>query len=215
MLKYGALPVVFNQSEGQTQTISPTLGEESLHAGLLAGAIGIALVIIYSIAYYRGLGLVTVAGLCVFSGFTWALVCILGETIGFTLTLAGIAGLIVSIGITADSYVVFYERLKDEAREGKSLRQSVDRGFQRSFRTLLAADFVSFLAAVILYVVSIGAVRGFAFTLGMATILDVIIAYFFTRPTVMLLTRTKLFTEGRFVGIKTATGTTVPAPKGA
>jgi len=130
---------------------------------------------------------------------------ILGHTIGFTLTLAGIAGLIVSVGISADSYVVFYERLKDEVREGRSLRQSVERGFTRAFRTILAADFVSFLAAATLYLLSVGDVRGFAFTLGLATILDVTVAYLFTRPVVTLLTRTTLFVEGRFVGITAGT----------
>lgn len=203
VLRYGALPVQFEQS--QTQTISPTLGKRSLHGGLLAGAIGLGLVLIYALLYYRGLGLVTLLGLLVFGGFNWALVVILGHTMGFTLTLAGIAGLIVSVGITADSYVVFYERLKDEVRDGRSLRQSVDRGFSRAFRTILAADFVSFLAAATLYLLSIGDVRGFAFTLGLATLLDVTIAYMFTKPVVTLLTRTRLFTEGKFVGIAAAT----------
>ena len=212
VLKYGALPVQFEQS--QTQTISPTLGKKSLHAGLLAGVLGLGLVLIYAILYYRGLGLVTVLGLLVFGGLNYSLVVILGHTIGFTLTLAGIAGLIVSVGISADSYVVFYERLKDEVREGRSLRQSVDRGFSRAFRTILAADFVSFLAAATLYLLSVGEVRGFAFTLGLATILDVAVAYLFTKPFVTLITRTKLFTEGRFVGIAAGTPAAV-TPKEA
>ncbi|HEU0130148.1 MAG TPA: protein translocase subunit SecD [Mycobacteriales bacterium] len=202
VLKYGALPVQFEQS--QTQTISPTLGKQSLHGGLIAGLLGLGLVLVYALVYYRGLGLVTVLGLLVFGGLNWALVVILGHTIGFTLTLAGIAGLIVSVGISADSYVVFYERLKDEVREGRSLRASVDRGFTRAFRTILTADFVSFLAAAVLYFLSVGEVRGFAFTLGLATALDVFVAYLFTRPLVTLLTRTRLFSEGRFVGIKSA-----------
>jgi preprotein translocase subunit SecD len=210
VLKYGALPVQFEQS--QTQTISPTLGKKSLHAGLLAGVLGLGLVLVYALVYYRGLGLVTVLGLLVFGGLNYSLVVILGHTIGFTLTLAGIAGLIVSVGISADSYVVFYERLKDEVREGRSLRQSVERGFTRAFRTILAADFVSFLAAATLYLLSVGEVRGFAFTLGLATLLDVTVAYLFTKPFVTLITRTKLFTEGRFVGI--AAGTPA-APKEA
>lgn len=210
VLKYGALPVQFEQS--QTQTISPTLGKQSLHGGLLAGLLGLGLVLVYAVLYYRGLGLVTVLGLLVFGAFNWALVVILGHTIGFTLTLAGIAGLIVSVGISADSYVVFYERLKDEVREGRSLRQSVDRGFSRAFRTILTADTVSILAAAILYFLSVGEVRGFAFTLGLATLLDVLVAWMFTRPVVTLLTRTRLFTEGRFVGIKSGA---VPAPKEA
>jgi preprotein translocase subunit SecD len=209
VLKYGALPVQFEQS--QTQYISPTLGKDSLHGGLLAGLIGLVAVLIYALLYYRGLGLVTWLGLLVFGGLNWSLVVILGHTIGFTLTLAGIAGLIVSIGISADSYVVFYERLKDEVREGRSLRQSVDRGFARAFRTILSADTVSFLAAAILYLLSVGEVKGFAFTLGLATLLDVTVAYLFTKPVVTLLTRTRLFTEGRFVGIKAATGSHAPA----
>jgi preprotein translocase subunit SecD len=210
VLKYGALPVQFEQS--QTQTISPTLGKKSLHAGLLAGILGLGLVLLYAMVYYRGLGLVTVLGLLVFGALNYSLVVILGHTIGFTLTLAGIAGLIVSVGISADSYVVFYERLKDEVREGRSLRQSVERGFTRAFRTILAADFVSFLAAATLYLLSVGEVRGFAFTLGLATLLDVTVAFLFTKPLVTLLTRTKLFVEGRFVGI--ASGTPA-APKEA
>jgi preprotein translocase subunit SecD len=210
VLKYGALPVQFEQS--QTQTISPTLGKKSLHGGLLAGILGLGLVLIYALVYYRGLGLVTVLGLLVFGALNYSLVVILGHTIGFTLTLAGIAGLIVSVGISADSYVVFYERLKDEVRDGRSLRQSVERGFTRAFRTILAADFVSFLAAATLYLLSVGEVRGFAFTLGLATLLDVTVAYLFTKPFVTLITRTRLFTEGRFVGI--AAGTPA-APKEA
>ncbi|MCA1825074.1 MAG: protein translocase subunit SecD [Frankia sp.] len=209
VLKYGALPLAFDTS--QTETISPTLGKKSLHAGVLAGTLGLAIVIVYTLAYYRGLGLVTVLGLGIFTALDYALVVVLGELIGFTLSLAGIAGLIVSVGITADSYVVFYERLKDEVREGRTLRSGADRGWARAFRTILAADVVSFLAAATLYLLSIGAVRGFAFTLGLSTLLDVAIAYFFTRPTVLALTRTKLFSEGRFVGIKAA----IPLASGA
>jgi preprotein translocase subunit SecD len=204
VVKYGALPVVFDTSE--IKEISPTLGQESLNKGLLAGVLGLGIVVLYSLLYYRGLGLVTVLGLLLFSAMNFALVIILGHLIGFTLTLAGIAGLIVSVGITADSYVVFYERLKDEAREGRSLRSSVERGFARAWRTIITADVVSFLAAGTLYYFSIGAVRGFAFTLGLSTLLDVTIAWLFTRPLVILLSRTRLFSEGRFVGIKAATG---------
>ncbi len=210
VLKYGALPVVFDQSEGQTQTISPTLGKESLDAGLTAGLLGLALVVLYSILYYRALGVVTVVGLLIFAAFNYLLIVLLGELIGFTLSLAGIAGLIVSIGISADSYVVFYERLKDEAREGRTLRQSVERGFKRAFATLLAADFVSLLAAATLYVLSIGSVRGFAFTLGMATFLDIFMAWFYTRPVVTLLARSRWFAEGRFAGVSVATAPAAP-----
>lgn len=203
VLKYGALPLTFDQS--QTQTITPTLGEDQLNAGMLAGVLGLIAVFIYGVLYYRGLGLVTVLGLLIFAALNYAMVVILGNSdVGFTLTLAGIAGLIVSTGISADSYVVFYERLKDEVHEGRSLRAGVDRGFARAFRTILAADFVSFLAAGTLYVLSVGAVRGFAFTLGLATLIDVFVAWFFTRPMVSWLTRTRLFSEGRFIGIRSA-----------
>jgi preprotein translocase subunit SecD len=208
VLKYGALPLSFERSS--TDQISPTLGKKSLHAGLVAGFLGLGIVVLYVLAYYRGLGLVTVLGLLLFAALNYALVVILGNTMGFTLTMAGIAGLIVSVGITADSYVVFYERLKDEVREGRSLRGSVDRGFARAWRTIISADTVSFLAAAILYWLSIGAVRGFAFTLGLSTLLDVVIAWMFTRPLVTMLSRTKLFSEGRFVGIRSAAAVTAP-----
>lgn len=202
VLKYGALPLSFDRS--QLEEISADLGEESLRAGLIAGMAGLAAVLIYMVAYYRALGLVTIAGLGLWSALNFALVVILGQTIGFTLTLAGIAGFIISAGITSDSYIVYFERLKDEAREGRTIQSSADRGFSRAFRTILAADVVSFLAAVILYIFSVGAVRGFAFTLGLATLLDVAIAFFFTRPLVAMLARTAVFTRGRFIGIKGA-----------
>ena len=203
VLKFGALPITFDQS--QTQEITPTLGEESLRAGLLAGVLGIALVLMYGFVYYRGLGIVTLVGLLIFAALNFAMIVILGNTdVNFTLTLAGIAGLIVSVGISADSYVVFYERLKDEVKEGRSLRAGIDRGWARAFRTIITADLVSLLAAATLYILSVGAVRGFAFTLGLATMIDVAVAYFFTRPAVTLLTRTKLFSEGRFIGITAA-----------
>ncbi|HEX8003985.1 MAG TPA: protein translocase subunit SecD [Mycobacteriales bacterium] len=199
VLKYGALPVQFEQS--QTQTISPTLGERSLDGALLAGLLGLGLVLLYAILYYRALGLVTIVGMLIFAVLNWLAIVILGETIGFTVTLAGIAGLIVSVGISADSYVVFYERLRDEVRSGKSVQQGVARGFSRAFRTILSADMVSFLAAVILYVLSVGEVRGFAFTLGLATLIDVFVAWFYTRPVVTLLARTRMFRQGRYGGL--------------
>lgn len=202
VLKFGALPLSFDASA--TELISPTLGKESLRAGMVAGLAGLAAVLLYMVAYYRGLGLVTICGLALWSALNFALVIILGNTIGFTLTLAGIAGFIISAGITSDSYIVYFERLKDEAREGRTIQSSADRGFGRAFKTILAANTVSFLAALILYLFSVGAVRGFAFTLGMSVLLDVVIAYLFTRPVVAMLSRTKLFTQGRFVGIKGA-----------
>lgn len=205
VLRYGALPVQFEQS--QTQTISPTLGERSLDGALLAGLLGLGLVLLYAIFYYRALGLVTIVGLLIFAVLNWVAIVILGQTIGFTMTLAGIAGLIVSVGISADSYVVFYERLRDEVRSGKSVQQSVARGFSRAFQTILSANAVSFLAAVILYWLSVGEVRGFAFTLGLATLIDLVVAWFYTRPVVTMLARTRMFREGRFGGLAGTHGT--------
>ena len=200
VLKYGALPLSFDA--GEVQEVSATLGSDQLTAGILAGVIGLGLVVLYSLLYYRGLGLVTVTSLAVSALLTYGLVVLLGWQIGFRLSLAGIAGLIVAIGITADSFIVFFERLRDEVREGKSLRVAVEAGWVRARRTILAADFVSFLAAVVLYVLSVGSVRGFAFTLGLTTILDIFIVFLFTKPLVTMLARTKFFGEGhRFSGL--------------
>jgi preprotein translocase subunit SecD len=204
VLRTGALPLTLEQSE--VRKVSATLGEESLNAGLLAGAIGLGLVMIYMLIYYRSLGLVVWLGLAIFTAALYTVLALLGETSGLTLTLAGVAGVIVSIGITADSYIVSFERLKDEVRSGKSMRAAVDRGMKRSFRTILVADFVTGSAAVILYLLAVGPVKGFALTLGLATLIDVIIAYFYTRSAVNLLARTRLFTEGRFIGMRQALG---------
>ena len=195
VLKYGALPIKFDVQ--QAQTVSATLGNDQLHAGLLAGAIGLIAVVIYSFIYYRGLGLVTVASLAVAGLLTYATVVLLGHTIGYTLTLAGIAGLIVAIGITADSFIVYFERLRDEVREGRTLRSAVERGWSRAIRTILAADFVSLLAAAVLYVLSIGSVRGFAFTLGLSTIIDLVVVFIFTKPLVTVLVNSRLFGSQR------------------
>jgi preprotein translocase subunit SecD len=195
VLKYGALPIKFVVQ--QSVTVSATLGSDQLHAGLLAGAIGLIAVVIYSFIYYRGLGLVTVASLILAGLYTYAAVVLLGSTISYTLTLAGIAGLIVAIGITADSFVVYFERLRDEVREGRTLRSAVERGWARAIRTILAADFVSLLAAAVLYVLSIGSVRGFAFTLGLSTLIDLVVVFIFTKPVVTLLVRGRLFGSGR------------------
>jgi preprotein translocase subunit SecD len=202
LISSGALPLTLTQ-ETRT-TVSATLGADSLRAGLIGGAVGLGLVFLYVLVYYRGLGLVIWVGLALAAALNVGIVILMGELIGFTLTLAGIAGLIVAVGISADTYVVFFERLKDEVREGKTLRTSVDRGWQRSFHTLVSANAVSFLAAVILYLLAIGPVRGFAFTLGLATLIDFFAAWFFARPAVSLLTRLRLFQEGRFVGIRAA-----------
>ncbi len=217
VLKYGALPVSFTTSEAVS--VSATLGKQSLNAGLLAGAIGLALVILYSFLYYRAMGIVTVASLTVSATLTYACVVVLGQMINFTLTLAGIAGFIVAIGITADSFVVFYERLKDEVQEGRTVRASVERSWVRARRTILSADTVSFLAAAVLYWLSIGSVRGFAFTLGLSTILDLVVVFLFTKPLVTLLVRRPLFSTSRFSGLTSAAlgsgaaAATGPAPR--
>lgn len=199
VLKYGALPLAFDRD--QAQSISATLGTQSLHAGLLAGAIGLGLVIIYSLIYYRLLAMVTVVSLCVSALLVYASVVLLGQAINFTLTLAGIAGLIVAVGITADSFVVYFERLKDEVREGRTMRTAVEVGWTRARRTILSADTVSLLAAVILYIVSIGDVRGFAFTLGLSTLLDIVVVFLFTKPFVTLLMRRRFWATSKFSGL--------------
>ena len=204
VLRTGALPVTLEQS--QVQKVSPTLGRDSLNAGVLAGLVGLALVFFYVFLYYRGLAIVIWFGLVLFTLALYSLLAFLGEAAGLSLSLAGIAGVIVSIGVTADSYIVAFERLKDEAHAGKSIRAAVDRGLVRSFKTILVADFVTGAAAVILFFLAVGPVRGFALTLGLATIIDVFIAYFFTRPAVNLLARKKWFMESRFVGLRHALG---------
>ena len=200
VLKFGALPVTLEQQS--VESVSPTLGSDQLQAGILAGAIGLALVGLYLILYYRVLGVVAVLSLVIAAWATYCMFVVLGNTIGFTLTLAGIAGAIVSIGITADSFVVYFERLRDEIRDGKSLRRAADDGWIRARRTLLAADFVSVLAAVVLYFLSVGNVRGFAFSLGLTTAVDVIIAFWFTRPITHLMANTKWMQKGgSFTGV--------------
>ena len=182
--------------------MSPTLGKKSLQAGLLAGLLGLLLVMFYTIFYYRALGVVVVLGLVSTGALIYAIISLLGATsAGLTLDLSGMTGLIVSVGITVDSYVVYFERLKDEVRAGRSIRSSVDRGFKSAYRTILSADAVSFLGALVLWLLSIGAVRGFAFMLGLSTIVDVITAYTFTRPLVILLGRNRIFTDARGFGV--------------
>ncbi len=197
-LKYGALPLSFKP--GETQTVSPTLGKDQLHSGLLAGGIGLIAVVIYSLLYYRALGFVTIASLLMSGLLVYASICVLGKQIGFALSLAGIAGFIVAVGITADSFVVFFERLKDEIKEGRTPRSAVDRAWVRARRTILSADTVSFLAAIILYFVSVGGVRGFAFTLGLSTLLDVVVVFLFTRPLISWLSHFSWFSNHRFTG---------------
>ena len=198
-LRYGALPLTFQQATAQS--ISTELGAEQLQAGLIAGAIGIALVFVYAMIYYRLLGLVMIASLILSAVVVYACLVLLGRQIGFALSLAGIAGFIVSIGITADSFVVYFERLKDEIREGRSLRSAVPRAWVRARRTILSADAVSFLAAAILYLLAIGDVKGFAFTLGMSTVLDLVVVFLFTHPLMAVLARFKSFGSSRFSGL--------------
>ena len=197
-MQFGSLPVTLKQLT--TQTVSPTLGKSALLAGLSAGVAGLALVLLYVLVYYRGLGLVVISGLALTAALLWAIISSLGHTsFSPSFDLAGITGLIVSIGITVDSYIVYFERLKDETRSGRSVRTSVDRGFKSAWRTVWAADFVSLLAAIVLYVVAVGDVKGFAFFLGLSTILDMFVTWFYTRPLVILLGRSDRLTKaGRF-----------------
>lgn len=194
VLKYGALPISFDQ--GDVSQVSASLAGSSLTAGLIAGGVGMVLVIAYLLFYYRGLSLVAVSSLVISGALTYMIATLLGPSIGFRLSLAGVAGLVVAIGITADSFVVFFERLRDEVRDGRSLRTAVDHGWIRARRTIIAADFVSFLAAAVLYVVSIGTVQGFAFTLGLTTLLDIVVVFMFTKPVMTLLARRRFFSEG-------------------
>jgi len=195
VLSYGSLPLTFHQEA--VETVTPQLGHDQLNAGLLAGAIGLLLVVCYLLFYYRGLAVVAVSSLAIAALLTYLAVVVLGKYQGFALSLAGIAGLIVAVGITADSFVVFFERLRDEVREGgKSLRAAVEHGWGRARRTILVSDTVSFLAAALLYYFSIGDVKGFAFTLGLSTIIDLVVVFTFTKPVMTLLARTKFFGGG-------------------
>ncbi|MGH9139320.1 MAG: protein translocase subunit SecD [Acidimicrobiales bacterium] len=204
VLRFGALPV---ELVPQTvQTVSATLGEDSLNAGVLAGLIGVAVVVLYLLLYYRALGVVVVVGLSVWSSLNFSVISWLGETQGLALSLAGVTGIVISVGVTVDSYVVYFERLKDEIKAGRTIRSSVDRGFTRAFRTILAADISSFIGAALLYWLTVGPVRGFAFFLGLSTLLDVIVAWGFTRPMVALLARSRFFTEARFFGVARGLG---------
>jgi preprotein translocase subunit SecD len=189
VLKYGSLPLSFASSDATT--VSATLGLASLQAGLIAGGIGLLVVFIYCLFYYRLLGVLTILSLALSGALVFAVLVLLGRWIGYTLDLAGIAGLIIAIGITADSFVIYFERLKDEIREGRTFRSAVPRGWVRARRTILASDAVSFLAAAILYVIAVGDVQGFAFTLGMSTVLDLVVVYLVTHPLVAMVSTSK------------------------
>jgi preprotein translocase subunit SecD len=194
-LKYGSLPLNFKILS--VQSVSAQLGRAQLDGGLIAAAIGLGLVVIYSFLYYRGLGLVSVSSLIIAGGIAMLAVVLLTKYQNFALELSGIAGLIVAIGITADSFVVFFERLRDEVREGKQLRPAVESGWKRARRTILVSDTVSFIAALLLYYFSIGEVKGFAYTLGLTTVIDIVVVFLFTKPMVTLLARTKFYGSGR------------------
>lgn len=194
MLSYGALPLTFKESS--VTTVSPALGGEQLQAGLIAGAIGLALVVIYLVVYYRGLSLIAIASLLVSAVLTYVIMALLGPTINFALNLPAVCGAIVAIGITADSFIVYFERVRDEIREGRTLRPAVERAWPRARRTILVSDFVSFLSAAVLFIVTVGKVQGFAFTLGLTTVLDVVVVFSFTKPLLTLLARTKFFGNG-------------------
>ena len=205
-LKYGSLPISFEKDGISVEQIGASLAGDQLTAGITAGLIGLLLVMIYCLLYYRGLGLVVIASLLVAGGVTYAAVLLLGKTAGFTLTLPGIAGLIVAVGITADSFIVYFERIRDEMRDGKSMRVAVQAGWKRARNTCLAADAVSLLAAVVLYIFATGVVKGFAFALGLSTLIDVAIFFWFTHPMVTLLGRYRFFNHGhRLSGLSAET----------
>ncbi|MDO5682757.1 MAG: protein translocase subunit SecD [Propionibacteriaceae bacterium] len=226
VLKYGALPLAFEVSE--VSNVSATLGGEQLRAGMIAGLVGLVLVVGYAMLYYRGLFLVVVLSLAVAAAFTYAMTVLLGQSVGFALNLPGIAGAIVAIGLTADSFVIFFERIRDEVREGRSLRSAVEAGWNRSKNTILISDAVTLLSAIVLFIVAMGGVKGFAFILGLTTLLDLAVVFFFTKPLMSLLVRTKFFGDGHklsgldkeHLGVRTLSGRTsrrtqpVPATAG-
>lgn len=199
VLKYGSLPLSFESSEAQT--VSATLGLTSLRAGLIAGAIGLVLVLLYSLLYYRVLGLLTALSLAASGAMVFAILVILGRQINYTLDLAGIAGLIIGIGTTADSFVVFFERIKDEIREGRSFRSAVPRGWTRARKTIVSGNAVTFLAAAVLYALAIGQVKGFAFTLGLTTILDLVVVFLVTWPLVYLASKSPTLAKPAYNGL--------------
>lgn len=195
-LKYGSLPIAFEDEGITVEEVGPSLAGNQLTAGLTAGLLGLILVMLYCLVYYRGLGLVVLASLLVAAAITYAMVLLLGNTAGFTLTLPGIAGLIIGVGITADSFIIFFERIRDEMREGRSMRVSVETGWRRAKKTRLAANVVSLLSALVLYIFATGVVKGFGFALGLSTLIDLAILFWFTKPMVSYLARFKFFNGG-------------------
>lgn len=204
VLRFGALPVELEQIS--VQEVSATFGSDQLDAGIVAGIVGLAVVALYVLAYYRVLGIVVWLSLMVTAGALYAVVSWLSESIGLTLTIAGVVGLIVAVGIAADSNIVYFERLKEEMRTGRTIRSAADRAFRAAFRTIVAADFVTLLAAGLLWALAIGSVRGFAFYLGLATALDLAVSYFFMHPLVVLIGRSRRLSESRWLGISHLAG---------
>jgi preprotein translocase subunit SecD len=203
ILKFGSLPLSFTPLT--VSSVSAQLGHSSLTAGLAAGILGLVLVVIYMFIYYRGLGLVSVSSLLIAGLLAYLSVVLLSKYQNYTLELSGIAGLVVAIGITADSFIVFFERLRDEVRDGKTLRPAVESGWKRARRTILVSDTVSFLAAVLLYHFAVSDVQGFAYTLGLTTLIDVLVVFLFTKPMVTLLAGTKFYGGGhRWSGLDPA-----------
>ena len=200
VLNSGSLPVKLETQA--VQTVSPTLGKDSLRAAWIAGIVGVGLVLIFMVLYYKLLGVIVGIGLLVSGALIWTIISFLSKTQGLALSLAGIAGLIVSVGVTVDSYVVFFERLKDEVRAGRSMRNSAQRGFAGAWHTIVVADMVSLIGAAVLWYLTVGSVRGFAFFLGLSTLCDLIVAYFFTRPAVLLLSRTEWMSRRKVMGIE-------------
>jgi len=200
VINSGSLPVELELQS--VQNVSASLGKDSLRAAVISGLVGVLLVLIFMIAYYRMLGFIVAIGVTVSGCLLWGVVTWLSKSSGLTLSLSGIAGIIVSVGVTVDSYVVFFERLKDEVRAGKTLRNSALRGFQGAWRTIVIADLVSLIGAFVLWYLTVGAVRGFAFFLGLSTLCDLVVAYFFTRPMVLLLARTKWMERRKVMGIE-------------
>ena len=199
ILEFGAVPVKF--SVATVQTVSPTLGKDSLRAAVISGLVGVLLVMLFFFFYYRLLTIVVISGLVISGSLLWSVISYLSKTNGLALTLSGVAGIVVSIGVTVDSYVVFFERLKDELVSGKTMRGAAQRSFTSAWRTILAADTVSFIGAIILWQLTVGSVRGFAFFLGLSTLIDVFVAYLFTRPAILLLARSKFMAGRNVLGV--------------
>jgi preprotein translocase subunit SecD len=199
ILEFGAVPVKF--SVATVQTVSPTLGKDSLRAAIISGLVGVLLVMLFFFFYYRLLTIVVVSGLAISASLLWSVISYLSKTNGLALTLSGVAGIVVSIGVTVDSYVVLFERLKDELVSGKTMRGAAQRSFTSAWRTILAADTVSFIGAIILWQLTVGSVRGFAFFLGLSTLIDVFVAYLFTRPAILLLARSKFMAGRNVLGV--------------